>query len=185
MHENSYKVTLTSQQNNFFLPLFFMIHSHSFRKLTLSTWANLQQCLHETYFKLTLAWSKNITIKYFMMLLKCHLQISFECLHGFKIWYGKKNLKHQDLKSQEYHISNYWMTEVRIFMNPFCSSVLISLREKCLNPKLFLVRIFSHSNWIQRNLQSTSRTRKNSEFENFPRSVYFLIFSILYWKVLK
>ena len=40
-----------------------------------------------------------------------------------------------------------------------------TLRKKCLNTELFLVRIFLYSNWIQK-----LRTRNFSVFEHFSRS---------------
>ena len=53
-----------------------------------------------------------------------------------------------------------------------------TLREKCPNTKLFLVRIFPHSDWIRRDrvplfIQSECgkiRSRKNSVFGHFSRS---------------
>ena len=42
----------------------------------------------------------------------------------------------------------------------------LSLREKCPNTEFILVRIFPHSDWI--------RTRKNSVFGHFSRSVCYV-----------
>ena len=47
------------------------------------------------------------------------------------------------------------------------------LREKCPNTELFLVRIFPHSDWIRRDIQSKCRkirTRNNCVFAHFSRS---------------
>ena len=59
-----------------------------------------------------------------------------------------------------------------------------SLREKCPKTEFFLVRIFPHSDWIRRDTPYTLylsvfspkkiRTRKNSVFRHFSRSVLFI-----------
>ena len=71
-------------------------------------------------------------------------------------------------------MSSVWLN----YMNSF------SLREKCLNTKFFLVRIFSHSYWIQRDaeryrvslhIQSECRkiwTKKNSVFGPFSGRLF-------------
>ena len=54
---------------------------------------------------------------------------------------------------------------IQEILNIFCF-LSISLREKCSDTEFFLVRIFPHSDWI--------RTRKNSVFGHFSRSVSYL-----------
>ena len=51
---------------------------------------------------------------------------------------------------------------------------ILPLREKCPNTEFFLVRIFTHSDWIRRDIQSECgkiRTRKDSVFGQFLRSI--------------
>ena len=56
----------------------------------------------------------------------------------------------------------------------------LTLREKCPNKEFFLVRIFPYSDWIRVSLRIQSkcgkiRTRKNSVFGHFSRSVSYLL----------
>ena len=56
--------------------------------------------------------------------------------------------------------------------------IILTLREKCPNTELFLVHIFPHSDWkVSLRIQSECgkiRTRNNSVFGHFSRSVGFL-----------
>ena len=58
------------------------------------------------------------------------------------------------------------------FYNPyyFITSIIIdiSLREKCRNTELFMVRIFPHSDWIRR-VSGKIRTRKNCVWTLFTQ----------------
>ena len=57
----------------------------------------------------------------------------------------------------------------------FCEFCKISLREKCPNTELCLVRIFLYSDWIRRCIQSECRkirTRNNSVFLDTVHAVY-------------
>ena len=59
-----------------------------------------------------------------------------------------------------------------------CHFLKISLGEKCPNTEISLVRIFLYSDWIQ--FQYTIlRTRKNSVFGHFSRSVWHAIYNFL------
>ena len=55
-----------------------------------------------------------------------------------------------------------------VLVKPFC---YFTLRETCPNTGFFLVRIFLYSDWI--------RTRKNSIFGHFSRSVKFRLFKLV------
>ena len=51
----------------------------------------------------------------------------------------------------------------------FIYLLILSLREKCPNTEIFLVRIFPHSHWIRRDTEYLSRNI--SVFGHFSRSV--------------
>ena len=66
-----------------------------------------------------------------------------------------------------------------------CCSCTCSLRQKCPNAELFLVRIFLYSDWIRRFTPNSVRirkirTRNNSVFGHFSRSGWRQYFDIYY-----
>ena len=68
----------------------------------------------------------------------------------------------------------YFLINLKNFL--WISRTFISLREKCPNTEFFVVRIFPHSDWVRRDTEYPSkcgeiRTRKNSVFGHFSRSV--------------
>ena len=61
-----------------------------------------------------------------------------------------------------------------IFATCICKNLacVVALHENCPDTEFFLVRIFPHSEWVRRDIQSECgkiRTRKNSVFEHFSR----------------
>ena len=66
---------------------------------------------------------------------------------------------------------SFYFGYIEEILNIFCF-LSISLREKCSNTEFFLVSIFPHSDWI--------RTRKNSVFGHFSRSVSYLYLRFLF-----
>ena len=68
--------------------------------------------------------------------------------------------------------------------------IFIPLREMCPNMKLFLVRIFPHSDWIRREIKNTNlpecrkiRTRNNSVFGQYSSSVLLTYLDAQRWTV--
>ena len=68
-----------------------------------------------------------------------------------------------------------------LYLRRFCVCIymLYTLRKKCPNTELFLVRVFPYSDWIRNSDQSECgkiRTRNNSAFGHFSRSYIVSLF---------
>ena len=106
----------------------------------------------------------------------CYCKVGYENLLKECLWHFPFQLRYclqiwLLILNKFKRINNFFFTP-EIIRTP-----IFTLREKCPNMEFFLVRIFLYSDWI--------RTRKNSVFAHFSRSVTYSFLMISgVWKLI-
>ena len=103
----------------------------------------------------------------------CRLKISFNPHSSILIFKSKFSVPNSERNFKKGNFTVYFMSKRASHTLILQSGIwLLSLREKCQNTELFLVRIFLYSEWVQRfSPHRKIRTRKNSVFDHFSGSV--------------